>query len=105
MTRKRTFPIEEIACENPVVGMSLSCSEKPVWLEFRGQSRSEIEEIGKNKIIQALIKDSRGLSLGYVSALEAFGGFQAKMWHHPSFKKMTLATVERMYKGGEEEEE
>lgn len=28
-----------------------------------------------------------------------------KVWHNPSFKKMTLVTVERMYVGGEEEEE
>lgn len=51
MTKKGTFPIEEIACENLAVGMGLSCSAKPVRLEYRGQSRSEIEEIGKNKIL------------------------------------------------------
>lgn len=33
MTRRRPFQVEELACENPVIGMGSSCSEELVWLE------------------------------------------------------------------------
>lgn len=50
----RTFQIEKIAGEDPMTRMSLSCSEKPVWLEFGEGGSADEMKLERTKLYRSL---------------------------------------------------